>query len=220
MQNTEPTHGEPARVPPAPSPRTPDAPSVSLPDAEAYRLGSDRLTGISRNGYTVVGERRTRHPDSDDRRNGIFERLVSGDDDVAGLIAYSLYKQNKRDWLRAFETARSRAPTLDEEVAYTIGESTTRRLAMYRQMAEATFIGQAATRRLADQSEGGDLRLPLPPENQPAPQGLQRALQEHAPARRETNKSVVAMALYAAVLLFAGLGLWASLRLFIPGTTH
>ena len=87
-------------------------------------------------------------------------------------------------------------------------------------MAEATFIAQGATRRLTDQSEGGELRLPPPPETQPAPQGLQRVLREHAPARRETNKSVVALALYAAVLVFAGLGLWASLRFFIPGTTH
>ena len=145
---------------------------------------------------------------------------MSGDEDVPGLIAYSIYKQNKRDWLKAFETARSRAPTLDEEISYTLGESTPRRLAMYRQMAEATFIAQGASRRLTDQGEGGDLRLPPPPENQPMPQGLQRALQENAPARRETNKSLVAMALYAAVLLFAGLGLWASLRFLFPSGAH
>ena len=216
MQMNDPPHEE---VPRAASQRLPETYTSGLPDAEAFRLTSDRLLGVGRS-YTT-GERRTRHPDTDDRRNGIFERMVSGDEDVPGLIAYAIYKQNKRDWLKAFETARSRAPTLDEEISYTLGESTPRRLAMYRQMAEATFIAQGASRRLADQSDGGELRLPPPPpENQPAPQGLQRVLQESAPARRETNKSLVAMALYAAVLLFAGLGLWASLRFLFPSGAH
>jgi hypothetical protein len=219
MQNTEPTRSEPARVPAMPAPRGPDTPSVSLPDAEAYRLGSDRLMGISRNGYTVVGERRTRHPDSDDRRNGIFERLVSGDDDVAGLIAYSVYKQNKRDWLKAFETARSRAPTLDEEVAYTIGESTTRRLAMYRQMAEATFIGQAATRQAAI-DDHADPRGARALDSQSAALPLQRPIPEPAMPRAAENKSYGALALYAAVLGLAGFGLWASVRFLFPGAVH
>jgi hypothetical protein len=31
--------------------------------------------------------------------NRIFERLVVADDDVVGLVAYSVYKRHKRDWI-------------------------------------------------------------------------------------------------------------------------
>ena len=219
MQNTEPTRSEPARTPPTPLPRATDAPSVSLPDAEAYRLGADRLLGIGRNGYTGVGERRTRHPDSEDRRNGIFERLVSGDDDVAGLIAYSVYKQNKRDWLKSFETARSRAPTLDEEIAYTIGESTPRRLAMYRQIADATFIGQAGARQAAN-DDRPELRGARASDMPSVALPLQRSMADASAPRAAESKSYGALALYAAVLSLAGFGLWASVRFLFPGVAH
>ena len=59
-------------------------------------------------------------------------RVVDYDELLHKSPAYfDIFKQNKRDWLRAFETARNRAPTFDEEIAYTIGESTPRRLAIY-----------------------------------------------------------------------------------------
>lgn len=73
---------------------------------------------------------------------GVFQRLVSDDNDIAGLVAYSIYKQNKLDWLRAFETAKGRAPEAAELSAYIIGEATPRRLATYRHLAEATLAGR------------------------------------------------------------------------------
>ena len=75
-------------------------------------------------------------------RNPVFEQLVAGDVDIVGLIAYSIYKQNKRDWLIAFRRAKSRAPTEDEASAYIIGESTPRRLATFRHLAQATLDGR------------------------------------------------------------------------------
>lgn len=74
-------------------------------------------------------------------RTGVFRQLVSDDTDIAGLVAYSIYKQNKLDWLTAFEQAKSRAPTSDELASYIIGEGTPRRLATYRHLAEATLAG-------------------------------------------------------------------------------
>ena len=217
MQSSDTSRSEPTRSQVGALARGADAASVSLPDAEAYRLGADRLMGIGRSAYNGTGERRTRHPDSEDRRNGIFERLVSGDEDISGLIAYSVYKQNKRDWLKAFESARNRAPTLDEEIAYTIGESTPRRLAMYRQIAEATFISQSPARPLAVDSNG-DGHAVMAPHSALAAAPLQRPLAETS--TRAGGKSVGALALYAVVLGLAGFGLWASAHILFPGATH
>lgn len=74
-------------------------------------------------------------------RDGIFRQLVKEDSDIAGLVAYSIYKQNKLDWLAAFEQAKGRAPTADEQASYIIGEGTPRRLITYRHLAEAMLAG-------------------------------------------------------------------------------
>lgn len=75
-------------------------------------------------------------------RNPIFDALVSPDEDIAGLVAYSIYKQNKRAWLDDFIKATGRSPTEAESRAYIIGESTERRLTTYRHLAAATLSGQ------------------------------------------------------------------------------
>ncbi|MCC3245872.1 hypothetical protein LG047_11105 [Methylocystis sp. WRRC1] len=75
---------------------------------------------------------------NDAEHNGVFRKLVSGDDDIIGLVAYSLYKQNKIDWMRAFESQNGRAPNDQEFASYIIGENTPRRVATYRFLAEST----------------------------------------------------------------------------------
>jgi hypothetical protein len=75
-------------------------------------------------------------------RNTIFDNLVKVEGEVSGLIAYSIYKQNKRAWLNDFQKAVGRPPTEGETRAYIIGESTERRLATYRHLAQATLAGQ------------------------------------------------------------------------------
>jgi len=75
-------------------------------------------------------------------RNEVFTSLVSNDDDIVGLVAYSIYKQNKHDWLIAFNRHKNREPFEDELLSYIIGESTPRRLATYRHLAEATLEGR------------------------------------------------------------------------------
>jgi hypothetical protein len=81
-------------------------------------------------------------PVADEERNPIFDALVQRDGEIAGLVAYSIYKQNKRAWLQDFIKATGRPPTDDESRAYIIGESTERRLATYRHLAAATLAGQ------------------------------------------------------------------------------
>ncbi len=81
-------------------------------------------------------------PEEGEERNAVFESLVTGDGDIVGLVAYSIYKQNKHDWLIAFDKNKGRQPNDGEQSAYIIGESTPRRLAIYRHLAEATLEGR------------------------------------------------------------------------------
>jgi hypothetical protein len=77
----------------------------------------------------------------DGDRNPVFTSLVKGDGDIVGLVAYSIYKQNKLDWLLAFQRATGREPNEQENIAYIIGEATPRRLATYRHLADSTLAG-------------------------------------------------------------------------------
>ncbi len=70
-------------------------------------------------------------PDKSDERNAVFVNLVREDGDIIGLVAYSIYKQNKVDWLHAFQKSLGREPSEAELNAYIIGESTPRRLGIY-----------------------------------------------------------------------------------------
>jgi hypothetical protein len=90
------------------------------------------------NGHVAEGSSETLEPE----RNTIFDRLVRVEGEVSGLVAYSIYKQNKRAWLNDFQKTVGRPPTEAETRAYIIGESTDRRLATYRHLAQATLAGQ------------------------------------------------------------------------------
>jgi len=88
-------------------------------------------------------------------RNPMFERLVEADSDVAGLLAYALYKRNKRDWLIVFEAAHARSPTQAETEAFILGESLPSRITTYRLLAE-----EMLQRRDPSKSGRGDLHAP------------------------------------------------------------
>jgi hypothetical protein len=74
-------------------------------------------------------------------RDTIFDRLVGSDGDVIGLLAYSLSKQNKRDWLAAFRKIKGRDPDAAELDAFDIGETIDRRIGTYRKLAEVAING-------------------------------------------------------------------------------
>ena len=109
---------------------------------ESERRDDGRSALSSQSALTVAVQ-----PESteDEGRNRVFQKLVTKDDDIIGLIAYAIYKQNKLDWLVAYAKTRERPPGDDEIAAYIIGESTPRRIATYRHMAEAT-LGSAMGR--------------------------------------------------------------------------
>jgi hypothetical protein len=144
-------------------------------------------------------------------RNPVFEMLVAGDTDIIGLVAYSIYKQNKRDWLIAFATARGREPTEDERISYIIGDSTPRRLATFRHLAQATLEGR-----------GPD--VPFEPGQKLGPDGVLR----HYPiaqrprlsafardiAGNNTRSSFIALGVVALVAIYL------AARFGLPGVTH
>ena len=103
---------------------------VQVARPASYSPGADPV--LASRGAAVSAER---------ERTGVFTSLVKEDGDIAGLVAYSIYKQNKLDWLQAFEAVKGRVPDEPELSAYIIGESTPRRLATYRHLAEATLAG-------------------------------------------------------------------------------
>ncbi|HSV28675.1 MAG TPA: hypothetical protein VLL76_03925 [Candidatus Omnitrophota bacterium] len=45
--------------------------------------------------------------------NPVYERLVRGDDDLVGLVAYGLYKQSKRDWIKRYFDKHGASPSDD-----------------------------------------------------------------------------------------------------------
>lgn len=69
-------------------------------------------------------------------RAGLFARFVAAEDDVVGLLAYALHRQNRQDWLEAFWQQAGREPDARESSAFRVGEGIERRLAGYRAQAE------------------------------------------------------------------------------------
>jgi hypothetical protein len=99
------------------------------------------------------------HEAEPERPGGIFGRLVNGDEDIVGLVAYALYKQNKIDWMQAFENARGRKPESQEFAAYIVGENTPRRVATYRFLAESTITRSSGSGRGAHPMVSGTLSI-------------------------------------------------------------
>ena len=149
--------------------------------------------------------------DMGEDRNPVFEMLVSGDTDIIGLVAYSIYKQNKRDWLMAFATARGREPTEDERISYIIGDSTPRRLATFRHLAQATLEGR-----------GPD--VPFEPGQKLGPDGVPR----HYPIAQRPRLSLLTRDLSAnntrasfiALVVVSLVAIYLAARFGLPGVTH
>lgn len=114
-----------------------DEPSTELPPAKALPSADPFKPDLARSTSSASS-----FDEAEGDRNPVFTSLVTGDGDVVGLVAYSVYKQNKHDWLLAFAKAKGRDPDEAEVVAYIIGESTPRRLATYRHLAHATLEGK------------------------------------------------------------------------------
>ncbi len=120
-------------------------------------------------GFDLAGARKSAI-ENDGERNEVFTSLVTGDDDIVGLVAYSIYKQNKHDWLVSFNKLKNREPNDAELDSYIVGESTSRRLAIYRHLAVATLEGRGPQVNAGPGTEKFVQRnLTTATQNQPAP---------------------------------------------------
>jgi hypothetical protein len=135
-----------------------------------------------------------RDADSDPiSRNPVFDQLVPNDRDLVGLVAYSLYKLSKRDWIEAFREEQHRYPTAAEVNVYITGEKTQRRLATYRRLAEDALALRPS---------------PLPTDNQAgsvALSGAQTGVMQNDPAK--LKGLFIRLGLLAAAVVIVGLAL-------------
>lgn len=72
-------------------------------------------------------------------RSSAYDAMVTGPQDLVGIIAYSLYKQAKKEAVASFETTNSRAHTDDEIRAAAAVYTSTGTVAAYRAKAEQVY---------------------------------------------------------------------------------
>ena len=160
-------------------------------------------------------------PRADTRVNPLLEKLVYGDNDLVGLVAYAMHEVNRRDWRAAYETTHGRSPSEAEFNAYLVGEQLERRLETYRRLAEDAIAkvasGDQNLRRLAEGVP--DLpRLTLPADAPAAPalvpgtRALQATLADKAVVPAAKKAELGKLALYLAFLMVAVAGLAYLLR--------
>jgi hypothetical protein len=134
--------------------------------------------------------------------DSVFDKLVHQEEDVIGLLAYSLSMQNKRDWLTAFKQELGRDPNAAELAAYDIGERIERRLATYRKLAEHALSGSAfwASATLTPVSE-----LPGAPAAEPS-----RPAASAAPPSRPSRFGSSTLAVVAGLIIVVAVAAYAS----------
>lgn len=163
-------------------------------------------------------------PRAETRTNPLLEKLVYGDNDLVGLVAYAMHEVNRRDWRAAYETTHGRSPSDAEFNAYLVGEQLERRLETYRRLAEDAIAkvasGDQNLRRLAEGVP--DLpRLTPPvaaeasgatPARVPGTRALQATLADKAVVPPAKKGELGKLALYLVFLMIAVAGLAYLLR--------
>ncbi len=76
--------------------------------------------------------------------NRVYEHLVEGEDDVIGLITYSLYKQDKREWWTNWRRDHGADPTADQVEAFVNGQLTFAQRDRYRTAARQVLDAYAS----------------------------------------------------------------------------
>lgn len=80
----------------------------------------------------------------DRSRDQAFTAFVSSDADLIGLVAFALHERQFAEWRAEMARVCGRAPTEDEIVAHRLGETTPRRIAAYRFLAQESLEGRSS----------------------------------------------------------------------------
>ncbi len=84
-------------------------------------------------------------------RHQTFTKLVSSDKDFVGMVAYTIYKNEKLDWIAQFKIQNSnREPTEDELKQFNLATDSDLRIQQYRQMAE-TSVNNLVSATIVDE---------------------------------------------------------------------
>jgi hypothetical protein len=84
---------------------------------------------------------RFEHPD-------VYSHLIEGENDLTGIIAYSIYKREKRDWRMRWEASHGEPPTPEQTEAFVLANLTEGQKQRYRIAAKAVldaYLGQHAS---------------------------------------------------------------------------
>lgn len=73
-----------------------------------------------------------------------FSAFVKDARDLVGLVAFALHERQAREWREEMQRACGRPPTEDEIRAHRLGETTPRRIAAYRFLAEENLVGRGS----------------------------------------------------------------------------
>ncbi len=94
--------------------------------------------------------------------NYIYSTLVGHPDDLLGIVAYSFYKQQKIEFMRAFSAEHDRAPHDAELRAFHIASNSPASIAMYRAKADSLardFVRTVLAREVDEVQERSDQEL-------------------------------------------------------------
>lgn len=94
--------------------------------------------------------------------NDIYSTLVEDSDDILGIIAYSFYKQQKIEFLQAFQAENGRAPSDAELRVFYVTSNSPASLTSYRTKAEALsreFVDAVLAEELRNIEERSDQEL-------------------------------------------------------------
>lgn len=84
-------------------------------------------------------------------RHQTFTKLVTDDKDFVGMVAYTIYKNEKLDWIAQFKAQNSdREPTEMELRQFNLTTDSDLRIQQYRQMAE-TSVNNFVRETIADE---------------------------------------------------------------------
>ena len=70
------------------------------------------------------------------RYNYVYDKLVKSDDDIAGMVAYCIYKQHKIEFIAKFKEDKGREPSDDECESFFMSAITQTQLNNYHKKAE------------------------------------------------------------------------------------
>ena len=91
-------------------------------------------------------------------RHQTFTKLVTDDKDFVGMVAYTIYKKEKLDWIEQFKVTHGDEPSEAELKQFTLASDSTLRIQQYREIAESRvndFIDNA----IFEELEGYKKRL-------------------------------------------------------------